>query len=144
MEKRVDEDYAAAVEMVKVSRQQGVPVVVIDGQVTVGFDRPRLEKLLADASSGRVPFGASVADAARILSRQGRIPVFGAYVGKVAPGSPAERAGLAPGDVITELNVRPITNAEGVATALAGLSRGARVAVAWTRDDRVLRSEVTL
>ena len=112
--------------------------------LTVGFEKARLEKLLADASSGKVPFGASVADAARILSRQGRIPIFGAYVGKVSPGSPAERAGLAPGDIITELNVRPVTNAEGVATALAALPRGARVAVVWTRADRVLRSEVSL
>ena len=144
VEKRVDEDYNAAMEMVRVSQQQGVPVIVVDGQVVVGFDRPRLEKLLADAQAGRVPFGASIADAARILSRQGQIPVFGAYVGRVAPGSPAARAGLVPGDIITELNMRPIARADDVAAALAGLGRGARVSVVWTRGDRTLRSEVTL
>jgi len=34
-------------EMIKLSGQGGVPVTVVDGEVVVGFDRPRLEKLLA-------------------------------------------------------------------------------------------------
>ena len=140
----MDEDYNAAVEMVRISRQQGVPVIVVDGQVVVGFDRPRLEKLLADAQEGRVSFGASIADAAKILSGQGQIPVFGAYVGRVTPGSPAARAGLMPGDIITELNLRPITRADDVSTALAGLRRGARVSVIWVRRDQTLRTEITL
>ncbi len=143
-EKRVDEDYNAAMEMVRISGQQGVPVIAVDGQVVVGFDRPRLEALLSTAQQGRASFGASVADAARILSKQGQLPVFGAYVGKVAPGSPAARAGLAPGDIVTELNLRPIRNAEDVSAALGSLKRGDRLSVVWLRGDRTLRSEVTL
>ena len=33
-------------EMVEKSGQMGVPVIVIDGEVTVGFDKPRISKLL--------------------------------------------------------------------------------------------------
>lgn len=33
-------------EMMEKSGQLGVPVIVIDGQIVVGFDRPRLEQLL--------------------------------------------------------------------------------------------------
>ncbi len=33
-------------EMVKVSGQMGVPVIVIDGDVTVGFDRPKIDQKL--------------------------------------------------------------------------------------------------
>ena len=33
-------------EMVKVSGQMGVPVIVVDTEVVVGFDRNRLEELL--------------------------------------------------------------------------------------------------
>ena len=36
-------------EMFKLSGQGGVPVTVVDGEVVVGFDRPRLEKLLGGA-----------------------------------------------------------------------------------------------
>ena len=33
-------------EMVKLSGQMGVPVLVVDGQVVVSFDKARLEELL--------------------------------------------------------------------------------------------------
>jgi len=130
--------------MVRKSGQQGVPVIEIDGQIVVGFDRPRLERLLQEAASGRVSFGAAVADASKILMKQGKIPVFGAYVGKVSPGSPAARAGLAPNDIITELNLRKIANAADVEVALQSLQRGNRVSIVFMRNDQTLRADVTL
>src|SRR5918911_1163745 len=95
----VSADPQAAQEMVRRSGQQGVPVIAVDDQIVVGFDRPRLERLLASAKPAR--------------------PVFGALVGKVRPGSPAARIGLEPGDIITQIGLRPISNAEGVEQALA-------------------------
>ena len=135
-------------EMVQASGQQGVPVIVVDGQVVVGFDRPRLEQLLASAARQTRPekaqFGASIADASSFLTKQGRIPIFGAYVGRVAPGSAAARAGLQPGDVITELNLRPVSRADDVSAALASLRPGDRVVVVWNRGDRSYRAETSV
>ena len=34
-------------EMVKISGQMGVPVIVIDGQMVIGFDKTKLDELLA-------------------------------------------------------------------------------------------------
>ena len=42
----VGEDPVAAREMIDLTGQRGVPVIVIDGEVIVGFDRPRIEALL--------------------------------------------------------------------------------------------------
>ncbi len=42
----VQEDRAAAEEMVKKSGQYGVPVIDIDGQIIVGFDKNRIAALL--------------------------------------------------------------------------------------------------
>lgn len=42
----VSRDSAAARDMVRRSRQQGVPVVDIGGKIVVGFDRPKIDKLL--------------------------------------------------------------------------------------------------
>lgn len=42
----VFEDEKAREEMVKKSGQMGVPVIDIDGQIIVGFDRERIKKLL--------------------------------------------------------------------------------------------------
>ena len=43
----VSRDRAAADEMVRLTGQMGVPVILVDGQVVVGFDRARLEHLLS-------------------------------------------------------------------------------------------------
>ncbi len=45
-EKNVAVDDAAAEEMMQKSRQMGVPVVDIDGNIVVGFDKPKLVALL--------------------------------------------------------------------------------------------------
>jgi len=45
-EKNVGEDRAAAMEMIRKSGQQGVPVLDIDGNIIVGFDKEGIDKLL--------------------------------------------------------------------------------------------------
>ena len=45
-EKDVSQDEAALNEMIKKSGQMGVPVVEIDSQVIVGFDKERISRLL--------------------------------------------------------------------------------------------------
>lgn len=45
-EKNVAEDAASRELMVQKSGQMGVPVIDIDGQIVVGFDKPRLAELL--------------------------------------------------------------------------------------------------
>lgn len=42
----VSRDAAAARDMVRRSGQQGVPVIDIGGKIVVGFDRPKIDKLL--------------------------------------------------------------------------------------------------
>jgi len=42
----VSRDPAAARDMVRRSRQQGVPVIDIGGKIVVGFDQPKIDKLL--------------------------------------------------------------------------------------------------
>ena len=124
--------------MVRKSGQQGVPVITVDDQVVVGFDQRRLELLLSEG--GRKPtLGAAVADATRILVKQGQVPVFGAYVGKVSPGSAAAKLGLRPGDVITQINVRPVRNAADVEGAMAGVERGSALEVEYIRGEQTLR-----
>lgn len=42
----VSTNRAAAEEMIKKSGQMGVPVIDIDGEIVVGFDKPALDKKL--------------------------------------------------------------------------------------------------
>lgn len=45
-EKDVAADEAARNEMLQKSRQMGVPVIDIDGEIVIGFNQPRLAELL--------------------------------------------------------------------------------------------------
>ncbi len=47
----VARDQAAARDLVRRTGQMGVPVIEIDGQPIVGFDRPRIDRLLGLAPS---------------------------------------------------------------------------------------------
>jgi len=42
----VSEDMKAQKEMIEKSEQMGVPVVEIDGQIIIGFDREKISKIL--------------------------------------------------------------------------------------------------
>jgi len=42
----VAQDVEARAEMVEKSGQMGVPVIVIDGEIVVGFDQGKIEELL--------------------------------------------------------------------------------------------------
>ena len=145
IEHDVSQDRAAADEMVRLTGQMVVPVIVIDGQPVIGFDRPRLEQLIAAGGNGRRPrFGLKVADASRVAQKPGNIPVFGAVVGAVAPASPGEKAGLRAGDIITEMNMARINNANDLELATGGLASGSRVTIEFLRGQQNLRSEIVI
>jgi len=43
----VSSNQEAAQEMIKKSGQMGVPVLDIEGEIIIGFDQPKIDKLLA-------------------------------------------------------------------------------------------------
>jgi len=144
-ERDVSRDRAAAEELVRSTGQMGVPVTIIDGQTVIGFDQPRLEEILSEVRAGQRPsFGAMVADAEKITARHGSGVTPGAYVGGVKPSSPAARAGLAEGDIITGINRQRIANADDLARALSGLGKGSHFTIAYIREGRTIASEASL
>jgi S1-C subfamily serine protease len=67
-----------------------------------------------------------------------------AIVETVALGSNGDRAGLEPGDVILEIDNRPVTSAAAIATALHGLHAGQRVPVQISEGSDLEQAVVTL
>jgi glutaredoxin 3 len=47
-DKNIEKDPAYAQESVDKSDQTGIPVIDINGQIIVGFDRPKIDKALSD------------------------------------------------------------------------------------------------
>jgi len=141
VEKNVAADRKAAMEMVRLSGQQGVPVIAVDGQVVVGFDQPRLMQLLQNAQP---KLGAAVADAARQAKKHPGIPSSGAYVGRVRSGSPAERAGLRQGDVVTALGGQPVVVADDLHKLVAGMPKGRDLSLTYVRSGQQKESLIRL
>jgi glutaredoxin 3 len=150
-EKFVDSDRTAAIEMVRRSGQTGVPVTVIGDEVVVGFDRMRLERILAamprlggtEAKPKRKPLGAKVADAGR-YALPGGTAAQGAYVGGVTLGSPAEVAGLRAGDVITAVAGKPVASVDDLARALDAVSPGGTTTLTVARGATTRETKVEL
>ena len=133
VEKNVAADRQAAMQMVKISGQQGVPVITVDGQVVVGFNQPRLRQLLQQASRSQPKLGASIANAASQVRKHPGIPGSGAYVGRVRSGSPAASAGLRAGDVIVALGGQPVARARDVHRLVQEMPKGYDLSLTYVR-----------
>ena len=70
--------------------------------------------------------GLGLADITPEMRQQLNLPdqVHGAAIESVRPGSPADDAGLAPGNVILEVDRKPVQSAESVTSAVHALPAG--------------------
>jgi serine protease Do len=71
-------------------------------------------------------------------------PATAAWVSRVMPGSPAEKAGVHVGDVITQIDGQKVEGAADVVDYVSGHKVGAKVTVAFLRDGKQGKSQVTL
>jgi len=131
-------DRESAMRMIRLSGQQGVPVITIDDQVVVGFDQRRLAELLAQGATVKVELGATVADATS------RARIDGAYVGRVKRRSLADKAGLKARDVIVELNGQAVRNSADLARIMAGLYPGVRPKLIYMRQGQRMQTELSI
>lgn len=65
-------------------------------------------------------------------------------IGLVDKDSPAEKAGLRPGDLITEINNRPILTDQEALTQVAALAPGSKIEIKFRRGNRSLVAHATL
>jgi S1-C subfamily serine protease len=141
-EKRVDSDYDAAMEMIKRSGQQGVPVIAADNDVIVGFDQPRLARIVDRyGKPKRAPLGLLAADSESYFSNHPEIAAVypegtrGIFVGEVKSGSVAEKAGIRRGDVVTSVAGKRVKNMATLDQLIDTLESGQHVSAKYVRPD---------
>jgi glutaredoxin 3 len=141
VDKDVASDYEAAMEMIKRSGQQGVPVITTEDEVILGFDQARLARLAEKfAGPKRPPLGLLAADVEQYLSKHPEavdsIPAGtkGVYAGEIKSGSVAEAAGLRRGDVIQSVAGKRVRNMSALDQLINTLKAGESVTVRYLRD----------
>jgi len=72
------------------------------------------------------------------------LPAKGAWVSRVMPGSPADKAGVHQGDIITQIDSQKIEGAADVVDYVASQKVGAKLALSLLRDGKASKSQVTL
>jgi membrane-associated protease RseP (regulator of RpoE activity) len=89
--------------------------------------------------------GVSVSNLSEAFRQQFGIPVYrGASISEVVVGSPAERAGLQPGDCIVDIDGRMVLFAEDVVQATRGSVPGQTMLIGFYRGSQKMRAEVGL
>jgi S1-C subfamily serine protease len=141
VEKDVAKDYEAAMEMIRVSGQQGVPVTVSNGDVILGFDQQKFAKLAAKfAGPKRAPLGILAADAEDYLAKHPEkaenVPAgtTGVYIGKVRPNTVAAGHGLKPGDIITSFAGKRVRTMTALDQMVETLKAGDKATAKIIRD----------
>ncbi len=71
-------------------------------------------------------------------------PNHGVVIGTVKPGGPAENAGLDPGDTLTAIDNRPVSDANSVAAAVKNLHSGGQAILQVSRGSAIITTLLTL
>jgi serine protease Do len=107
--------------------------------------RQVLPQLVAEGHVNRARLGVHVQDVDQSLATAlGLGETRGALVGDVEKGSPAEKAGLASGDVVTRVGAVPITHARELSRTIAHQTPGSSVELGFRRERDTKTAHVTL
>ena len=121
------------------------------GYMGIGFAVPsKMAKTVIDSliSKGKVVrgwLGVTIQEVSPELARQfGLKETRGALVSDILEGSPAEKAGVKRGDVIVEIDRKPVENAVHLRNVVAGLEIGAKIQLKAIRDKKEQTFDVTI
>jgi serine protease Do len=120
------------------------------GNIGIGFAVPinAIRDLLPQLRTGKITrgmIGVTVTPVPRdALQEFGLKERHGAVVGSVSSGGPAAKAGIEPGDVILELNGKPVGTRDELVQIVVGLKPGTTVPVKLLRDKAEKTLNVTI
>jgi len=113
--------------------------------VPVNLARSVMEGLVKDGRVVRGFMGVNIQDLTLALAKEFNVSESGgALVAAVTPKSPAEKAGMHDGDIITEFNGKPVKDSRHLKLQVAQTTPGTSVPVKVLRDGKSKTIEVTV
>ncbi|HQK33486.1 MAG TPA: Do family serine endopeptidase [Spirochaetales bacterium] len=115
------------------------------GNIGLGFSIPInntkrvIETLIANGVVKYGWLGVTIQDADKELATaMGLLTQKGAFIGNIFVGSPAQKAGLLPGDFIVEIDSKPVTSADQVMRIVGEMEAGKRYTFTVLRQNKRL------
>ena len=121
------------------------------GNIGIGFAIPSnmaravMDQLIKTGKVRRGMLGVTIQTvSADVAANLGLPAARGAIVSSVAPGSPAEAAGIKRGDVIVALNDQPVVDSNALRNQVASTAPGSNVSLTLLRDGRDTKVQLKL
>lgn len=128
----------------------GINIAIVYGANSIGFAIPVdtvkqiVPKLIDSGKITRGYLGVGITNVRPFMEGVGLSDDKGAFVKNVQPGTPAERAGLKPYDVIRKVNGEAVENSADLVRKISMQAPGAPVALEVWRDKAAIEVKVTL
>lgn len=113
--------------------------------IPTNLARNVLEQLVATGKVVRGFIGVAVQSLTPAMAEQFKLKnADGALVSEVTPGSPAEKAGIKAGDVITDFNGKPVKDSRTLRLAVAAVAPGATANISVNRNGKTEKLTITV
>jgi S1-C subfamily serine protease len=119
------------------------------GSLGIGFAIPVstakqvMEQIIATGRVTRGWIGVEAQEISPEIAESFHLPsTTGALIAGVLKGSPADRAGVKPGDILISIDARPVTDPTAMLNIVAGLTPGKAAAVRLRRDQKEIGLQV--
>ena len=113
--------------------------------IPANLARNVMEQLVTTGKVVRGYLGVSMQDISTELAREFKMETrSGALVAEVVPDSPADKAGLKAGDVITALDGKPMKDGRNIKLAVANYAPGQKLSADVLRDGKKMNVDITV
>src|SRR3984893_228815 len=113
--------------------------------VPINLARYVMERIVVDGRVTRGYLGVKIKPLTSEIAKQSNLPQQnGALIAEVTPSSPGERAGLKPGDIVTEFDGKPVADSRHLQLMVAQKPPGSQVSMKIVRDGKEQTQTVQL
>jgi S1-C subfamily serine protease len=113
--------------------------------IPVSLAKNIMEQIVKSGSVTRGWVGIEVQEITPELAESFKLPATqGALIAGVMRGSPADKAGIKPGDVLTQVTGKPVKDAQAMLELIAALEPGKSARFTLKREGRDVMVDVTI
>ena len=113
--------------------------------IPISLVKQVMEQIISHGSVTRGWIGIEAQDITPELAESFRLKqVRGSLIAGILRGSPAEHAGLKPGDILLEINGNQVTDSSSMLNLISGLAPNKQATLLVARDEKEIKVPITI